>query len=231
MPPPRYEAPCEFEVGLWSGAVVLWGLFILAGRFGHPIYTVIIILMYSVVMVAIVLREMGDLPGSTIYKLRRRHFDPKQQSWAYMFGDSLALPWAGLFAALVGKAMPPTWFIGLEWVSVSAAFGAAASALFHTLDARAYRSGGFDLEVYARSKRWLDFATYFGLFGGFVYLGWPLVWGGLFHDLAPQEKLDVWLMLFGLAVWFGLAVCDAVRKPSPAFMHPPGKKWLPAPPP
>jgi hypothetical protein len=225
-PPVKYEAPCDFEVGLWGGTFILWGLLIVAGRHGYPIYTVCVILTYTIVMVAIILAENRGLHQATGYKVRS-HFDPGRQSWAYMFGDTIALPFAGFFAAIVWQSMPPGWFGGLGWLVVSAAAGATASAAFHASEVRTYRKLAFDQEIYSRSKRWHDFATYFGLFGGLgVYLCWPLVWGVLFRHVAPQEVLNVWLMIAGLAAWLVLAICDAVwRKPSPGFMHPPGEGW------
>jgi hypothetical protein len=230
VPPPKYETPCGFEVWLWAGAFVLWALLITAGRYGHPIITICIILLYTAVMVPIVLAEKRALRAqSTGYKIRRYFLNSHEQSWATMYGNTLALPWAGAFAAVIWKSMPFGWFFGLEWILVSAAFGVAAAAAYHASQVWIYRKLRFYNEIYSRSKRWQDIAMGFGLFGGMTYLCWPLVWGVLFRHLVSPEVLNVWLMIAGLVAWFGLAICDAFRKPSPAFLHPPGEKWLPPP--
>ena len=145
-------------------------------------------------------------------------FDPRTQSWAFLFGDSLFLPFA-LWAASqswvwLGRR-EGQWYQTWWWLCVALAAGIAAMVVFHfILDAPDYvRAGHADL-LLSPTKQWHDFVTYPSLAAALVYLGIPAI------------KEDFWgngkWALGGALVWLLLGVVGdgMIHHVDPAKLHP-----------
>lgn len=150
-------------------------------------------------------------------------FNPKTQSWAFMFGDPLCLMPALVALSIgAGHVRPDgraaSMFSSGGWQSACLIVGMAAGLVFHLADSAAYDRRGVYTAVKSPSKMAHDFVAYPVLVGGLLYLGVPLVieqiWGG--GGLLPYVPLG----LTGVGVWLVLCTCDAKRGLDPRDMHP-----------
>lgn len=142
-------------------------------------------------------------------------FNPRTQSWAFMFGDLFSLPVAMFCIAVArDKAELGSWADAPWWYLVAALCGLAAGVAFHAMDIQEYRSQGAELALESPTKIWHDFVVYPVLFGVLLWAGVPLLW---------SWPWSTWTMLAiaAIASWlvFGV-VSDGNRGLSAYDMHP-----------
>ncbi len=164
----------------------------------------IVVSLFGMVFIRLVVE---DIPLSGM-------FNPKMQSWAFLFGDGIALPLALLFIVLArgGQNVPGSGSLG--WYFTAAIVGLAGGAGFHVMETDAYRKQDAALALESPTKSWHDFVVYPVLLG-------LIVWGG--GPLLLPSAWDFWtiLAIAALLVWVTLGVkYDAKRKPRPYDMHP-----------
>lgn len=139
--------------------------------------------------------------------------NPKIQSWAFLFGDSIALPVAFGAAASWGHDASGLWSQGIG-IFVSLVTAAVISGGFRHFDAQRYRASGNADRLLSPTKWWHDFVVYPILVTILVYLGIPV----LVHHFG---SVHCWLMLAGIAAWLAFGVIDiTIIKPDPARQHP-----------
>lgn len=214
-----YNTSPVFKAVMLTSAIVLFALLVSLGRRGNAWATAIVILAASPVAMAIINR----LEGGDLWHM----FNPSIASWVFVFGDLFALTWAGWHISKAWKDLPAGWFSGLSWVLGCVVIGIAAALAFHfVLDGPGYIEAGATAQLSSRSKEWHDFVAYPVLFGGLVYLVWPVVWAVWRGDASADTKQHLWLALAGAGSWAVLGMLDMfVHKPSPFHLHPPGEKW------
>lgn len=143
-------------------------------------------------------------------------FNPATQSWAFMFGDSLALPLALGAAAISWHTIDSdSWFRSPTWLIVSLFFGIALACIWHfVLDGPGYTELGYADLLGSPTKIWHDFTVYASLGGALCYLGIPA--------LAKDFTGVGWVALIGLVLWgvLGLLFDNVLRELDPADLHP-----------
>lgn len=149
--------------------------------------------------------------------------DLRTQSWAFLLGDTFALPLValgGVLAWRIKKMDFHPFFLSPWWIVVCLVIGAMAAYGWHfLLDGPGYIKAGYDDLLGSPSKQWHDFPVYGSLFGGLVYLAVP----SLIHSFKEYG----WICLVGFALWglFGLAD-NTIHKLDPADLHPPKSETL-----
>lgn len=145
-------------------------------------------------------------------------FNPKTQSWAFMFGDLLSLPVALFCVAMAReKTELSSWTVAPWWYVIAALIGIAAGSVFHfVMDTRAYRKQHAERALVSPTKIWHDFVVYPVLFGVLIWAGAPLLLS------SPQDwSVWTWAALAAIVSWFVLGmVCDGKRQPRAYDMHP-----------
>lgn len=129
--------------------------------------------------------------------------DPRTQSWMFLFGDTIFLPFA-FGAAMLGwhkLNMSDQWHTGWLWMSASAGIGIVAGVIFHHLDVAPYTKQGMGRALNSPTKIAHDFVAYPVLFAGLVYLGVPVIFGSTF---APYGILT----LVGVVLWGAAGMHD-----------------------
>lgn len=144
----------------------------------------------------------------------RSMFDHGDQSWAFLIGDSLALPVAMLMIGFARSDVKPNGFwLEWNWFLISAGAGLLSGIIFRLADRKRYQRFGAARTLASPTKIWHDFVTYPVLFGVMVWAGVPL--------LIPEYWF--WSTVVALAaiiVWIGLGICDAIRDINPLGQHP-----------
>lgn len=142
-------------------------------------------------------------------------FRPSTQSWAFLFGDVTALPFAFVMLALGWRNLAEGWYDRDWWFWLALLLGVAIAFAWHfLLDGPGYKAQGYGELLGSPTKLWHDFVVYGSLAGALVYLGIPV----LAHDFWPYGALA----LVGLGVWGVLGVADnTVHKLDLANLHPP----------
>ncbi|MBC7746859.1 hypothetical protein H7Y40_02675 [Pedobacter sp.] len=148
-------------------------------------------------------------------------FSWRTQSWMFLFGDIIFLPFAFAAAAFGWQKLDTTggqWYTNVWWLLTAAAIGIISGVIFHQLDVVNYAKDGMELALNSPSKWAHDFVAYPVLFAGLVYLGIPIVFSSLFRPYGI-------LTLVGIALWGLMGVRDAGLILSPlkaSDLHP---KW------
>lgn len=158
-------------------------------------------------------------------------FNPKGDSWAYLFGDMIALPISLGAAATVARRT--SWWDDWWWATVAVSVAILASVGFRAMDSATYVKQGHGDRLYSPTKLWHDFVVYpvvgtmlcwlgipaitvdsivgWASFGGQSWLGVPTFWIGTTAG---------WLTIGGFVAWLLFAVCDMIRGLRPEDMHP-----------
>lgn len=142
-------------------------------------------------------------------------FNPRTQSWAFLFGDTIALPFTFFMLALSWRGLKPEgWYRGLWWIMAAFVAGVVIACVWHfVLDAPGYRAQGYGDLLGSPTKLWHDFVVYGSLSGALVYLGIP----ALLNNFTGYGGLA----LVGLIAWAGLGVADnTVHHLDPQYLHP-----------
>lgn len=138
-------------------------------------------------------------------------FYPKTQSWAFLFGDSIAVP-----VAFGAAAMYPYTSSLSRGTKIAFAVGIAfcACILFRRTDSERYRKSGNTDRLLSPTKLWHDFVVYPLLTAVLVFQGLPVL-------VSRFGTTECWLVLAGVTVWGMLGLVDLVIiKPDPAKQHP-----------
>lgn len=159
---------------------------------------------------------MGLLRKFAEHELPKGMFSWRTQSWAFLFGDSLALPLALGAGVYAWRYISPLgYFRGWDWLYISlvAGFGFAALMLF-VLDGPNYSKSGHAERLVSPTKLWHDFVLYPGLGASVVFVVVPAAstlgefnWAGL-------------LSVCGFVLWLGFGLKDAIWPPRPENLHP-----------
>lgn len=140
--------------------------------------------------------------------------DPRTQSWAYLFGDSIFLPIALLAVGMGYQNVSNGFFTSTLWILASLLIGAAAGTGFHVVDGRGYRNAGAQKALLAPTKLWHDYVVYPVLFG-------LLFMGGLPQLLPSAWSLWTLVTLGGIVGWAVLGLYfDQKRTINPLDLHP-----------
>lgn len=137
-----------------------------------------------------------------------QHFH--DQSFAFMFGDAIFLPFSAAMAAIAWRSIPKEgWRVSWQWTLASAIVGLLAGLAFrYLMDLPAYHKAGAMGSFYAPTKLVHDLAAYPVLFGGLFCVGVPLVRvvNAKFPFFHLYTAPYFWLMLAGIVVWYGLGL-------------------------
>ena len=179
------------------------------------VYAVVAVPIYvSICIMGLVRRGVEDARLKGMY-------NPKTQSWAFLFGDSLVLPAAMLFIALgrEGSVLPAFADSG-KWLFAAGLIGLVLGNGFHMWEVDSYRKQDAMDALDAPTKIWHDYVVYPVLVGTIVWAGWPLLvadWQGLWAFFS----LWTWLALASVGIWIVLGVVlDGKRGLRVYDMHP-----------
>lgn len=142
-------------------------------------------------------------------------FSLTTQSWAFLFGDTLALPLAFLAAAWSWRRLAPDgWYTRSLWLVMAIAIGLLVAVGWRLLEVRGYTTAGYADLLGSPSKLWHDLVVY-------PVLGSTLVWAGI-PAMVYDFRYTGWLVVMGVVVWVALGVLDnTVHHLDPADLHPP----------
>lgn len=133
-------------------------------------------------------------------------FSPRTQSWAFMFGDPLAIGVA--FGAIVAAANHNT---SVWWLAISLLMTTGISVAWRYAEMRAYQASDAADLLGSPSKLWHDLVVYPVFTFVLIYEGLPVV-------IDWQEP--GWVLAAAMGGWATLAVADGVRKLNPKKLHP-----------
>lgn len=192
---------------LFVWCVVLYSAVVVYGTTGHIVPVVIAALLSSpVLLFALRVTAEEGLPAGL--------FDPKTQSWSFLFGDTFLFALFVLPVVVVGhrRIDAHNWYHSGWWIVGCLIIGFVAGYAFHTIDGGNYAKAGAELALNSPTKLAHDFVAYPVLLGGLLCLGIPV--------LLYEFK---WLGVLGIVglLGFGLMVAhDAVSGLDPHKLHP-----------
>lgn len=139
-----------------------------------------------------------------------------KQSWAFILGDTIALPFTAFVLALAWRTLDVSgnrWFMSWWWLPVCVLVGLAFGYWFHFIqDGPAYINAGVPEALNSPTKWAHDFVSYPVILGGLLYLGAPV----LAHQFWPYGAIG----LIGIVLWFGFGARDAFAGLNPVLFHP-----------
>lgn len=154
----------------------------------------------------------GGIEGRRLSEL----FDIRTQSWAFLLGDTVFLPFMAAMLALAWRqislrqnpasgiwykpVLPPEkkpWYTTSAWRVSAGAIGLAAGVVFHLVDMANYT----DLAANSPAKLMHDYGAY------------PTLWGGLWFGLWPalyRRPSRKWALvaLVGWSLWLAAGIAD-----------------------
>lgn len=136
-------------------------------------------------------------------------FDPRVDSWAYLFGDFLILPFSMGMAAR--DAQNVDWLFDWRFITAVIIGGCAFSALFRWYDSGNYIKDGHRDRLYSPTKLWHDFVVYPVVAGCYLWVTIPAL---------TANSVGGWVSLGGIILFFALGGADYVRGLRPERMHP-----------
>lgn len=214
-------------------------LLVYSVRHGSWLGAVVAALLASTVPIALLAQfyEAPRMGQSRTLGYLISHF--QDQSYAFLFGDLLFLPFAAAMAALAWKNTPAlkgTSATSWWWTGISVVVGLLAAYWFRYLnDKAAYYKAGAIGSFNAPTKLLHDFGAYPVLFGGLFCVGVPLFLKAV-NGHAPfflfYATPYMWLVLMGIGLWFaaGLVHDAGLFGPplDPRKLHPDNWVWLAA---
>jgi hypothetical protein len=184
------------------------------------IYASAVELMFSPIPFVGLIPLMVSFVGAALlrWEMERLYVDvmfhPKAQSWAFLFGDSIALTVAmAMIWFARSEVVPGGFWAEGSWFLISAHIGLLAGICFRLADRGRYHRFGAEQLLVSPTKVWHDFVTYSVIAGVMVWAGFPL--------LLPEY----WVWETGVAVvailaWGVLGVRDIRRNLNPFYLHP-----------
>ena len=196
-----------FSVCLFGYAVTVFFLLRSLGMNGRVYGAVCVTLFASSIPMFIIGRVIEGTSLSQTYDLSKG-------SYAYILGDSLALPLVVGASAHVWKSIDPdsNWRSGL-WTAISLAVGLGFSAWFHFYN----EFNVYPPEIFrSPTKIYHDFVAYPVLLSGVVMLFVP----ALKECFSNGARLGTALAVVGIFAWVLFGVKDGLAKLPPANLHP-----------
>lgn len=164
-----------------------------------------VILLSPVMMYVLRVIELSrlDKPGNPIVGALQI-FNPKKQSWAFMFGDTFLLSFAMIGVTNGWEYVPSSsWFNSLTWVAGAVGLGVLLSVCFALFDWPRYTRSGSEAALVSPTKVWHDWVVFPVLMSLLLFAGVPqIIRYGSFHTV---------IALFAVAVFTALCVADLVR--------------------
>jgi hypothetical protein len=144
-------------------------------------------------------------------------FDPATQSWAFLFGDTIALPLAFIFSALSWRRLAKTrvqaFYLESWWLIISLTAAIVITGVWRFSEEYGYTAAGYESLLTSPSKWWHDIVVFGSLSFIVVMMGVPAI-------LRDFRKSGKWVLV-ALALWAGLGIYDGQRGLDPANLHPP----------
>lgn len=201
-------SPLQCRMYIVYAAAVCWLLFMLIfyGSAGNPTAVLICSLVVSPGLFLLAVFVEGRAPLLVL--------NPKNQSWAFEFGDPFCIAPALVITALAWRDIPRDeshFYEQWWWMLTSAAVGLLFGLTFYVVDGAKYRKADVTKALKSPSKICHDLVVYPILSGTLVYGGVPLLFERSWHT---------WWVLGLFVAWLLLAVCDGVRNPDPRWLHP-----------
>lgn len=121
-------------------ALAIFGMLVGSIRAGNPMVVIIVCLCASVLpmLLLALAMERRSLAGIA---------DPARQSWAFLFGDTLFLPFMAAMLALGWRRldqMGAHWYNAWWWVGLSALAGLVVGIAFHAMERANFESMAFN---------------------------------------------------------------------------------------
>lgn len=184
-------------------AVSMYGLLAASIRYGRPLAAALCCWFASPVPLAVVAIGMERRDVTHL-------FDPTVQSWAFMFGDTVFLPFMAAMLALGWRRLGPwpgpggayrsvkrRWYLTWYWWGGCLVAGVLASSAFHWVDSVNYTASA----LYSPAKLMHDFCAYSVLSGGLLF--------GLVPVLANRRlRRYGMLAMLGFTFWLGAGIAD-----------------------
>lgn len=142
-------------------------------------------------------------------------YNPSTQSWAFLFGDLLVIPFMLGVSALAWRDMAKSsWFWSPTWFGVAWVAGIVVALVWHfLLDGPGYKAQGYEDMLNSYTKLWHDFVVYGSLSTLIIYLCIPA--------LVSDPIGFGGMALLGLVCWAVLGVLDnTVHSLDPTKLHP-----------
>lgn len=133
--------------------------------------------------------------------------DPRTQSWAFLFGDTIMLPIALGAAAYSWRSLPAEgWHRSTWWFWLSVAVGVVFALVFHfVLNAPNYVKAGNGDMMGSPTSIWHDVVVYLSLATLLVFLGAPAV--------VMNFTGTGWIVVAGVVGWLAFGAADATIHP------------------
>ena len=208
-------------------AVLDWLFLVESVRHGHVKRAVIAALLASIVPIAVIAatwERMSLLHVITHYYL---------QSYAFLFGDLIFLPFAAAMAAHGWGRLPRVMWWGRSrwWSFFSALVGLAAGFYFrYKIEEPGYQHAGAMGSFNAPAALFHDFCSYPVLFGGLFCVGIPLIVKGFKYKFSSRfgRPYQVWgfalLMVLAIVLWFAVGILHDAHL-VPQNLHPNWWRW------
>jgi hypothetical protein len=192
----------------WLIGQSLYALFevfwlVTSARKGDAFGVAFVLLMCSTIPMGLVgtlaeHRTLGDLYG------------PGHASWAFVFGDAIFLPFAGVMFTLAwGRLRFSNELAQGWWIATSAIIGITAGLIFHAMDGKTYDAARLN----SPTKLVHDFVAYPLFFGGLVFVGLPaFVLAIRLHQHTALTLVIIGLVL-GVGGWAACGLHDAKLDP------------------
>jgi hypothetical protein len=159
-------------LGVCIGMSVLYGygLAVVWALQDRAITMCVAVVFFSPVMMFIL--RLIELKGR--FKRSLGIFNPRKQSWAFMFGDTFLLSYAMIFLTRGWQSVPSdSVFHSMEWAVMSLVLGCLLSVAFRMFDRKRYIKAGVKDALYTLTKLWHDFGVFPVLLSLLLFMGLP----------------------------------------------------------
>ena len=158
----------------------------------------VVVLSPAMMLVLRVIELKGDLRRSL------QMFNPRKQSWAFMFGDTFLLSYALLALTHGWQSIPAdSRFHSIGWAMIALWAGFGLSLVFVLFDRKRYVGAGVERALTSPTKLWHDYTVFPVLLGLLLFAGVPQLWGAWsFHTVVA---------LLAVLLFVGLCAADMVR--------------------
>lgn len=186
-------------VAFAASVLVAYTLFTSIGRFGGWPLVALGVIVLSPISMKLLRRHVEKWDEPMMFK------NVQGKSWAFIFGDTIALPIA-FAAASRGwwwlQGDPTAWYRQDWWLVRSLVIGAIIGLVFHFVDQPNYIKAGLDEALDSPTKLWHDLVVYPVLAGSLLYLGWPVV------TETSSSTPWPWMLVIAVGLWAVLGLLD-----------------------